>query len=83
MFEVNNGLPTPELLLNFVTTHDLAGVTGEQGQQLQGLGPQLDGHAGFAQLFSIEIQLEDAEAKLFLRGAHDPHPHIGEACAAL
>ena len=63
VLEVNKGFPSPELLLNFVTSHDLAGVTGEQGQQLERLRRQLDGYAGFRQLFGIDIQLEDAEAK--------------------
>ena len=74
VLEVNKGFPNPELLLNFVTSHDLAGVTGKQDQELKGLRGQLDRYAGFGQLFGVEIQLEDAEAKQFLRGAHKNHP---------
>jgi len=49
-------------------------MTGEHDQKLQRLGRQFDEHAGFAQLCGIEVELEDAEAKQFLRGVQDDRP---------
>ncbi len=73
VLEVNKCFPNPELLLNFVTGHDLPSVTGKQGQELKGLWGQLDDDARLGQLLRFEIQLEDTEAEQFLCGVHKNH----------
>jgi hypothetical protein len=43
------------LLLNLVSGHDLAGPAGQQGQQLEGLGWELQRRAIFADFFQLEV----------------------------
>jgi len=38
LLEVNESVVSPELLLNFVARHQLAGVAGEQCEEFEGLG---------------------------------------------
>ncbi len=67
--KINVGFVPPEFVLNFVPGHNLTGAAGKQDQEPEGLWRQLDSYLRFTQLFGVEIQLEDAEAKKVLRGA--------------
>jgi len=73
VLKVNEGFVTPDLLLNFFASHDLSGVADEQGKDSERLRRQLEWYSAFVQFFAIEIELEDAEAEKFLRGAQYDH----------
>ncbi len=74
MIEVDVGFTTPDLLLNFLSSDDLARLAGQQRQNSKWLRGQLERQAIFAQLFCVEIQLEYPEAEKFLRGAQNDPP---------
>ncbi len=38
LFEIDEGIASPELLLNFIAGDDLARATGQHGEQFEGLG---------------------------------------------
>ena len=61
--KVDVGFVSPECLLDFFAGHKLTGAAGEQSQEPEGLWRQLDDGPGLTQLFGIEIELEDTEAK--------------------
>jgi len=55
LFKVNEGFHTPQFFLDFLPGHDLAGVAGQQSQQFERQGRQLDRRSAFTQFFGGEI----------------------------
>jgi len=83
LLEVNESVVSPELLLNFVACHQLAGVGGEQRQEFERLGRKFQQRAVFTQFFQVEIELEDSEAQKPVRIAQGVTPRVPQSWCGL
>lgn len=73
LFEIDEGIATPQFLLDFIARDQITGATGEQGQDLEGLRWNRNRLAILAQFASLQVRLEGSKAKDSCAGVSDIH----------